>query len=64
MNVQSLQAVADWNAERGCALYRQSQFEKNHDRSRLMLSDFARHIRTADTLRRQAWVIEHTRRKK
>lgn len=68
MSPASLIAVADWNAEKGCTAFRQSHYEKNHDRCAALLDTFARHIHTADHLRRLAWMIEHSseanRRKK
>lgn len=60
MTPQSLRAVADWNAERGCELYRWSAHEKNAHKLEQMLKDYARYIYQADTLRRIAWAMEHT----
>lgn len=60
MTPEQLRAVADWNAEKGCQLYRCSVHEKNHVRQEQMLKDFARHVVIADVLRRFAWQLDHT----
>lgn len=57
----SLRAAADWNAEKGLALYRQSAYVKNHDRLQHMIKDYKRHIHNADQLRRSAWLEERRR---
>jgi hypothetical protein len=61
MSVAALNAAADWNAEKGCALYRQHHYEKNNFKQATMLSDAARHLRNHDNLRRQAFLLSHTR---
>lgn len=60
MSVASLHAVANWNADRGCALFRQHHFEKNNDRCAAMLGEAVRYLHNADSCRRQAWMMEHS----
>jgi hypothetical protein len=50
-SVASLLAVANWNVQRALDLLRWEPHEKNHDRSKAMLSDAGRHFRNADFAR-------------
>ena len=54
----SLNAVADWNHNRACAIFRQHQFEKNHDEQQRMLRDYRRLTHNGDACRRMAWLLE------
>lgn len=61
-NIAQLNAAADWNGNKGAELFRQSGKVKNNALASTLLTDAARHFRTHDRLRRQAFLL--SRRKK
>lgn len=59
--IAQLEAAANWNGTKGAELYRQQAHVKNGNLQATMLLDAARHFRTHDRLRREAWMLSHTR---
>lgn len=63
MTSEQLMAAANWNADKGLALVRQSTYEKNNDNYRQMCDDAGRFLRNHDTLVRKAWLTSRQRKK-
>ena len=57
-----LEACANWNHDRACALFRQHHFEKNNERQRAMLRDYKRLTQNGDRCRRQAFLLSKARK--
>lgn len=60
--VLQLEACANWNADKGCAIFRQAHHEKNNAKQAEMYRNFARHMHNADACRREAFLLSRKRR--
>jgi hypothetical protein len=64
MQLQVINALADWHGSTAVDLYVAAQRTNNNFKSTRFMELFTRHIKIHDRLRNAAWVIEHTSKHK